>query len=234
MSRVRVTLCTTVAAAVCLAVAPHAAADLFANPFASFESRCEALPAPQFQVITIPVSFTVDDSVSLRTLSRMNDGPSDRHRTVGLTKGQLAYDSTLESKGIEDRRGARVCSRPSVTVVLKMTPMTVYIARELAQDKCRRPAVLEHEMKHVAVYREYLGEVARDMREELPRALGTEVVYGPDAQAAQAAMRQRLQAFMRTFMQNRYAELRARQAAVDTPEEYARLSNGCGPLPAGS
>ncbi len=223
--------CILVSALV-LTGAPDAAAGLFRNPFASFESRCEALPPPRFDVIALPVSYSEDDSVSLRSLSRMNDGPSDRQRTIGLTKGQLGYESTLESKGLEDPHGG-VCSRPSVTVVLKVTPMTVYVAREFAHDPCRRPAILAHEMKHVAVYREYLGEVASRMRDELPRAMGSDVVYAHNAAAAQTAMRQRLQSFMHAFIQRHYAQLRARQAALDTPEEYARLTNGCGPLPQG-
>src|SRR4051812_46353882 len=71
-----------------------AAADVFSNPFASFESRCEALPAAQFEVIAMPLHYNEDDSVSLRTLTRMNDTGTDRHRTIGLTKGQLAWEST--------------------------------------------------------------------------------------------------------------------------------------------
>ena len=40
-------------------------------------------------------------------------------------------------------------------------------------------------------------------------------------------MRDRLHDFMREFMRARYAELKARQAAVDSPEEYARLDQVC-------
>src|SRR5581483_10630606 len=88
------------------------------NPFASFEARCEALPPARFDVVAAPVTFTEDYSQSLRTLTARHDGAQIHHRTVGLTEGRLAYESTLETKGLEDRAGgfARVpacgwCSR---------------------------------------------------------------------------------------------------------------------------
>jgi hypothetical protein len=46
-------------------------------------------------------------------------------------------------------------------------------------------------------------------------------------------MRDRLNAFMQDLMQASYAEAKARQAEVDTAEEYARLERRCGPLPQG-
>ena len=215
-----------------LACAPvHA--DVSLNPFASFESRCEGLSPPQFDVEALPVLHVEDDSLSLNNLTHIHAPGADRYRTIGLTKGQLAYESTLESKGIEDWRNAQVCTRPSVKVVLRVTPVTVYVAREIAGDPCRRPAILEHEMKHVAVYRDYLAEAVADMRHELPRALGSELVYARNAAAAQENLRARLQAFMRAFMQKHYAELSARQAAIDTSEEYARLARACPRLPQG-
>jgi hypothetical protein len=214
------------------AMAGAASADTWFNPFASFESRCEALPPPRFEVEALPVLHVEDDSVSLHDLTRIHAPGADRHRTIGLTTGQLAYESTLESKGIEDARGGRACMRPSVKIVLRVTPMTVYVAREFATDSCRRPAIMAHEMKHVAVYREYLAEVVADIGRELPGALGTDVVYAKSAAAAQAVLRARLQAFMPPFMQKRYAELAARQAAIDTPEEYARLAHTCPAPPA--
>lgn len=201
------------------------------NPFASFETRCAALAPARIEVVALPVSYTEDDSVSLRTLSRMNDGMSARHRTVGLTQGRLAYDSTLETKGLEDRRGGRICARPSLRVVFTATPMTVYVAREFADDTCRRRAILAHEMKHVAVYRQYLTELVAIAQRELPALYGDELVYASDARESQETLRDRLQEFMHAFMRARYGELKARQAQVDTPDEYASLDRACGTLP---
>lgn len=158
---------------------------------------------------------------------------SRRHRTVGLTQARLGYEFTLESRGLEDRRGGRVCTRPSVKVVFSATPMTVYVAREFAGDDCRRNAIREHEMKHVEVYRTYLEELVRRAETDLPRVFGDEVIYATDAEAARRTSRERLRAFMHGFMQPRYAELKARQAAVDTADEYERLARRCAPQPQG-
>lgn len=213
---------------VCPAVA--AGLDRF-NPFASFETRCESLPPAHFEVEAAPVTFTEDYSQSLRTLTARHDGAQIHHRTVGLTEGRLAYESTLESKGLEDRAGGRVCARPSVRVVFSATPMVVFIAREVADDACRRNLILEHEMKHVAVYREYLNELVAATRRELPSLYGERVVYARDAHESQETMRRRLKTFMHGFMQAHYTEIKRRQADIDTPEEYTRLSRACASPP---
>ena len=202
------------------------------NPFASFESRCADLPPPRIEVSAAPVEFAEDYGTSFRALSRMQEPTQGRHRTVGLTQARLGYESTLESHGLQDR-GGRVCARPNITLVFTATPMTVYVAREVADDDCRRKAIREHEMKHVAVYQEYLPLLVGRARQQLNTLYGSEVVYGSDAKASQQAMRARLQTFMQPLMQAAYAELRARHAAVDTPEEYLRLERACGPLPQG-
>src|SRR5581483_11386096 len=173
------------------------------NPFASFEARCEALPPARFDVVAAPVTFTEDYSQSLRTLTARHDGAQIHHRTVGLTEGRLAYESTLETKGLEDRPGGRVCARPSVRVVFSASPMVVFVARELADDGCKRAMIREHEMKHVAVYRDYLKELVELTQRELPALYGDEVIYARDAHESQEALRQRLQAFMHGFMQTR-------------------------------
>lgn len=197
------------------------------NPFASFGSRCEALPAARFEVVAAPISFSEDYSQSLRTLSSRNDGAQINHRTVGLTEAHLAYESTLESQGLEDRVGGRVCARPSVRVVFSATPMVVFVAREVSDNDCKRNVIHEHEMKHVGVYRAYLAELVERAQRELPALYGDQVVYARDADESRQSMRRRLHTLMHTFMQARYAEVKSRQAAVDTVEEYARLAVSC-------
>lgn len=198
--------------------------------FASFDGRCEALPPGRIEVSATPIRFTEDAGQSYRMLTQMKDAAGRGHRTVGLTQATLGYESTLESHGIEDRRHGRVCARPSVDVVFAAAPMTVYVAREFADDPCRRAAIRDHEMKHVAVYRDYLEVVVARMRQELPAMFGTQVVNADNAKASEEAMRHRMHAFMATFMKASYAELRARQEEVDSEEEYARLSRGSSAL----
>jgi hypothetical protein len=197
------------------------------NPFASFESRCDALPPARFEVVAAPVTFTEDYSQSLRTLSSRHDGAQINHRTVGLTEAHLAFESTLESRGVEDRLGGRACARPSIRVVFSATPMVVFIAREFSEDGCRRNMIREHEMKHVAVYRQYLSELVERAERELPAIYGEHVVYARDAHDSRESMRGRLQRVMHGFMQAHYVEVKRRQAEIDSPEEYARLALAC-------
>ncbi len=195
----------------------------------SFESRCEALPPGRLEVSAASVEFSEDYGKSTRALSLMSANTAGRHRTVGLTRGRLGYELTLESHGLEDRPRGRACARPSVQLVFSATPVTIYVAREWADDDCRRGAIRSHELKHVAVYEDYLGELATTARARLAALYEPGIVYARSAGGAQRALRDRLRAFMRTFMAASQSELEARQAAVDTSDEYARLERRCGP-----
>ena len=63
--------------------------------------------------------------------------------------------------------------------------MTVFVGREFRDQACKRAAIIEHEEKHVAVYREYLAEVAVDVRDEITRAYGNVVMEFPSRDQAQ-------------------------------------------------
>lgn len=225
LSRLVVLSCT-IAAGTAASTPCAGVLDRF-NPFVSFEARCTRLPQPHYEVLALPITFTEDLTQSLRSLSSMHEAAQLNHRTVGLTQARLSYESTLEGKGIEERWGGRVCARPHVRVVFSAAPMTVYVARELAADDCRRELIREHEMRHVAVYRTYLAEIVERARRELPAVFGAEPIYSASAYESQEQLRVRLQTFMHSFMQVGYAELRARQAQIDTPEEYVRLGRAC-------
>jgi len=53
--------------------------------------------------------------------------------------------------------------------------------------------VLEHEMKHVAAFREHLADSTRDLATELPQLFGQQIIFARDGNAAEAQVRQTLQ-----------------------------------------
>jgi hypothetical protein len=87
--------------------------------------------------------------------------------------------------------------------------------------------IREHEMRHVDVYRESLRDIVKRAQRELPAIYGAGVLYAQNGQASQQAIRERMQEFMQGFIRARSEEIKARQAEIDTPEEYARLSRAC-------
>ncbi len=100
-------------------------------------------------------------------------------------------------------------------------------AHEVARDECRRAAVREHEMKHVAVYEAYMRDAVARLARTLPEALPERVHYAADAAAAQADLARALSAFLEQFQAQDSDDIAMRQAEVDSPSEYARVAAAC-------
>ncbi|HEY5309366.1 MAG TPA: hypothetical protein VIK97_12715 [Casimicrobiaceae bacterium] len=200
------------------------------NPFVSFEGRCERLPPSRTTVIAREVTVGENNALSQRALSALHQEIPETVRTYGLTQATFRQESQLEINGLTDARGGRACFRPQVQVELTMRPMTIYIATEATGDQCR-DAVHDHELKHVAVYRQRLAEAAAELKHDLPELYGQAVFVVGDQAASESEMRGRLGEFMHDFMADNMETLKARQAAVDSPEEYARVRNACADLP---
>jgi len=198
------------------------------NPFLSFEARCERLPPSRIDVRQGAVRALMNDDLPYRELTRLGADNPATHRTLGLTRTEFRQEAQIEIKGLHDASGGRSCARPQIVVELTMAPVTVYVASELANNACGHSAVLEHEMKHVAAFREHLADSTRDLASELPQLFGQQIILARDGNAAEAQVRQTLQTYLREFVARNSVELKQRQAAVDSGEEYARVNGACG------
>jgi hypothetical protein len=198
------------------------------NPFPSFETRCERLPASRIEVRQQAIRPVTNDALPYRELTRLGEDNPATHRTLGLTKTEFRQEVAIEIKGLADSGSGRSCSRPRIVLDLTMAPMTVYVASELANDACGHAAVLAHEMKHVAAFREHQADTARALEAELPQLFGQRVIKARDADAGEAQVREALQAFLEEFIARNTAQLKERHAAVDTAEEYTRVNSACG------
>jgi hypothetical protein len=198
------------------------------NPFRSFETRCEQLPASRVEVRQQAIRLVTNDSVPYRELTRLGDENPATHRTLGLTKTEFRQEVALEVEGIVDSGSGRSCARPRIVIDLTMAPMTVYVASELADDACGHAAVLAHEMKHVAAFREHMTDTARALETELPQLFAQRIIKARDADAGEAQVREALRAFLEEFIALNTAELKKRNAAVDSAEEYSRVNRACG------
>lgn len=198
------------------------------NPFASFESRCAKLPPARYDVVTTPFEIREVDTADIRELTGRSGASFAQHRTFGLTTVSFGHETQTELRVLEERASGRTCATPHVTVRVSMQPVVVYVARELREDTCRHAATRAHEMEHVAVYREELADTARALRAQLAAAVGAQVLHGRSADELNRRYEARLREYLSTFMRARHEALNARQAQLDTPEEYARVGAACG------
>ena len=202
------------------------------NPFASFETRCLGLPPSHVEVRQNAITIVRNDDLPYRELTQLAEDNPVTHRTLGLTKTEFLQVAQIEIKGLNDSTGGRACSRPQIRLELTMAPITVYIAREFRDDPCAREVVLGHEMKHVAVLEEHMADTARDLEEKLPRLFAQRVILARDPAAGEAQVKKAVQDFMSDYSARNGRELKRRQAAVDTAEEYGRVSGACGGIQA--
>jgi hypothetical protein len=194
-----------------------------------FEARCEALlPATRIEVVTVPVVYGTDRTRSWRELTQMSGDATPTLRALGLTTAEIGHQASVETSGIEDQRDGRVCVRPAIRVDLSATPMTVYISHEIAGDSCRDAAALEHELKHVSVYRDALLLIADDVRKLLESEYANRVLYYRSRAEAQRETQSALGAKLGPLLAGNARRIKERQRAIDSPEEYASVSAACG------
>ena len=149
------------------------------------------------------------------------------HLTFGLTTAKFASHVTVEMHWLENGDGTRACGTLGVDVLLSAQPMVIYLAQELDGSPCARTATMEHEQKHVAVFRAVLDETARDLAADLAGVIGTGVRWAGSKAALQQQMNARVTDYVGEFMNQRGRELTERQNGVDSPQEYARVKGAC-------
>ena len=149
------------------------------------------------------------------------------HRTFGLTTAVFAQNTDIQLNVVDDRGHSRACGTPRVRIELSMQAVIVYVASELATQPCQHDVTLSHEMKHVEVFREALEIAARDLARDFPVAIGIELRQARNPDELQQRFVVSLRNYLAQFMRDRERMLDESQAAVDSPEEYARVSTAC-------
>jgi hypothetical protein len=198
------------------------------NPFASFETRCAGLPASRFDVSAVALSYRVVETQSVAQLTVLGGNSPDTAWTFGLTTVSFGHQTEIGIHSIEDAAGHRACATVDVRVTLSMQPVVVYLANELDSSACAREATLEHEQKHVAVFRDVLAETKRDLAARLAGAIGSGLQRAASVAELERQVDGRINAYLSEFIHQRKDDLDARQEAVDSPEEHARVRRACG------
>ena len=191
----------------------------------SLEPRCEALGVAAPEVTADAVVPVLDESRSLAELTAMYERASPLHRTLGLTQSRLSYAASLEATGLSE--GARVCMRVRVAIEVSASPVTVFIAREVAADPCRRAAVLDHEMRHAQIHATFLEDArTRLLAALLARDVGR-LRFATDAGSLQQDAAAEVSAIVAAAEADDRSRLSTLQSAIDTTEEYARVGELC-------
>lgn len=151
---------------------------------------------------------------------------------VGLTVADLRLGSDYEVSINEIARAdgtSYFCAEPAhLELSLAIVNITVFIAKELPVDTCSYRTISQHEGFHVREDRDIVLEMASALPAYLShemRNLG--VVQGNTQSEVKTIVTDTIQRLM-TDIKAQIIDIRQkRQAAIDSPQEYDRLSQSC-------
>ncbi|MGH1398492.1 MAG: hypothetical protein ACRBCT_04685 [Alphaproteobacteria bacterium] len=197
------------------------------------------IPKPA-QINVVPKSAPVkyDYSQSLAQLQQHNVdtinpyGYGAKTHTNGFMRGQISMSAQVKlDHKILPRYNAACVWYEDVTLSIEITPEIV-IASEVAADRCQHAAVKEHELKHVTVDRKIVNKYARTMGQKVYDGLKQRgFIAGPvpleHAQDTINRMQQTVMQLVELEQKKMEIERAEAQQAVDSLEEYTRVSNEC-------
>ncbi len=209
-----------------------AGAVLLAAVSARAQVACDSFPNVEVHIEALFPDPYVVDSTPLATLQNLARSGSHSIRegwTLGLTTYKPVIEIRLPVALVQTEGGLACAVANALDVRLGYKDVVVYVAREIPQHTCGFDEVFRHEMKHVeanrAVLDAYLPLVSERLREHL-KFNGVIRQENPDY--AVAVLQDKLREIVERTMQEMDRENAVRQAAIDSRDEYMRISQACG------
>jgi hypothetical protein len=197
------------------------------NAATAFQTRCENSIGTTVAVLEAGDNgYTVDNSRSYKSLTAMKGQGAARSVVLGLTRAESRIAIGMEGKLLQDLKTGYECVAPKVVVKLSYVPIVIYVGSEFAPGSCAYEEILSHEMRHLKVYLAHLPKVESTVRAALDRRFLAQPLYAPAGQA-KALLKEELDRRWMPFIKNAMAKVEPLQAAIDSPQEYARLSKVC-------
>jgi len=199
-----------------------------AQPRSAFQARCEDSIGETLSVLTgVQNGFRIDNSVGYRSLTVMKGRARAGQYVLGLTRTESRVSINVGGRLLSDPASGYECIAPHIEVRLTYPPIVVYVSREFRPGSCAYEEVLAHEMRHLNTYLDYLPKVEARVRAALAQRFEGKPLYARIGQA-QALLQREVDRGWMPYIKNEMAKVEALQAAIDSPQEYARLGKVCG------
>ena len=198
-----------------------------ASARSGFEAQCEAkLGRPKAELVMKGAGFSVDNSLSIAELTRREGLPVGPQVVLGLTRARSQVSIDWAGRVLTDRKRGRECMVPRVDVQLGYTPIVIHVGSEFKPGTCAYEAVLAHEKRHMALFLENLDAAGKTLRATFAARLGTKPVHAKRGTAFDALGRD-IDEHWLPLAKAELARADEAQAAIDTAEEFDRLSKLC-------
>ena len=193
----------------------------------AFQARCEDTIGASVSTFTLRQNgHRVDNSYSFHGLTRLKGNRAPGSYVLGLTRAESQVSIAVRGRMLADPATGYECVAPRLEVNLTYLPIVVYVGREFAPGSCAYREILAHEMRHLQVYMDFLPRAEKVVRAALEKRFAGKPLYAPAGQARNLLQREIDTGWM-NYIKNEMAKVETLQAAIDTPQEYARLGKVC-------
>lgn len=192
-----------------------------------FETRCEdAARSATTTVVTRENGWRIDNTVSYRQLTQMKRTGVAGGVVLGLTRTESRVAVQVDGTLLASPDGTVECVLPRIAVTLYYLPIVVYVSSEFAPDSCGYREILAHEMRHLKSYLDYLPKVEEQVRARVGGRFAGRPLYAR-AGETRTLLQREIDANWMPFIKAEMGRVERLQAAIDSPQEYARLSKVC-------
>ena len=149
-----------------------------------------------------------------------------QHVGLTLTERQFSMRVTVRAKQIGNNR---FCGQLSgVKAQLGYDKLRVYIARKYRPGSCQYRSILDHENRHVAVFRDTLIKYAPRIERRLKRVANSlgPIIAGSADQAAKV-LQTKLQRELKPLFREMDREIDFQNAKLDSPQNYQKEQARC-------
>ena len=193
----------------------------------AFQARCEDTIGQSVSVLTSAgKGYRIDNSYSFHGLSAMKGERAPGSYVLGLTRTESRVAIGVQGRMLSDPASGYECVAPRLEIKLSYLPIVVYVGREFAPGTCGYREILAHEMRHLATYLNFMPQAEKIVGDALARRFQGKPLYAPAGQARKLLQRELDSGWM-PFIKNEMVKVERMQAAIDTPQEYARLGKVC-------
>lgn len=193
----------------------------------AFQARCEDTLGQADPVFSVQQpTYRIDNTLSYRSLTTMKGPAPAGSYVLGLTRTESQVAISVGGRVLHDPQTRYECLAPRLRVSLFYVPIVIYVGREFAPGTCAYKEILAHEMRHLKTYLDHLPKVESVVRNGIAVRFGGQPMYAPAGQA-RALLQRELNSQWMPYIKREMAKAEALQAAIDTPQEYARLSKVC-------
>jgi hypothetical protein len=219
-------------AAFLFAAAPAAAFDLL-QPDTWFAPSSCVPEVPGVRVLTSEADVALDHSVDHNEIDRrartLSMAVKDGWVTNGLATANLLTAGEMVTREYRLSDGGWCVSLASAEFTVEYeSPIRVLISSKYAPGSCPYNVILEHEIRHVRIYKEVLARHLSGASGRLAERLR---LAGPVRARTLAEAKDRMDATVNAAVDEIAdgitREARARNAALDTPESYFQIQSLC-------